>query len=113
MINWDTIFVDHGFKTEIQMWRTLLVSLRNNESVAKYLGVSRGAVQRRRQLLNLHKTSRRGATYRTAAKREVMDKVPDDKWLMPADDIVLYIRDEFNIEISRSYIVRYRNSKGL
>jgi hypothetical protein len=113
MIDWDQVYKDQGFKTESQMWRTLLVGLRNNEAVGKYLGVSRGAVQRRRQLLNLHKTSRRGATYRSAGKREVLDKVPNDAWQMPAEDLVLYIRDNFDTSISKSYIVRYRKQRGL
>jgi hypothetical protein len=112
MINWDTLYGDHGFKSEIQMWQTLLVSLRNSEAIGKYLGVSRGAVQRRRQLLQLHKTTRRGATYRTATKREILDSLPSRVWQMPIEDVALYVQEEHDILISKSYIVKYRRKQG-
>lgn len=113
MINWDNIYKDHGFKTELQMWQTLLVSLRNSDAIANYLGVSRGAVQRRRQILNLHKASRRGATYRKADKRSLLDSLPENVWTMPIDDILLYVQEEHDVIISKSYLVKYRRRQGL
>ena len=113
MINWDIIYKDLGFKTEIQMWNTLLVSLRNSTAIANYLNMSKGAVQRRRQILNLHRPSRRGQTYRAASKRYVLDQIPPKVWQMPIEDIALYIGEEYDISISQSYISQYRRRRGL
>ena len=113
MIDWDQVYKDYGFRTERQMWQTFLVSLRNNTTIGKYLGVSRGAVQRRRQILNIHQAPRRGATYRKAGKRAILDQLPEDTWNMPLEDILLYIRDHHDIEISLSYLSKYRRQLGL
>lgn len=107
MLDWDATARSLGFKTELQMWRTLIVSLRNSEAIAKYLGVSRGAVQRRRQILNLH-TTRRGKTYRKTGKAAVLSNLPDEVWVWPIEDIIVYVMDKFDIVVSKGYVSKYR-----
>jgi transposase len=108
MIDWDRITTAQGFTDEKQMWETLITALRNNDAIAKHLGVSRGAVQRRRYYLHLNRPSRRGRTYRKADKRIILSQLGDEVWMMPIEQIQDYVYDRFDVEISRSYISRYR-----
>jgi transposase len=108
MIDWDKITEAQGFKEEKEMWNVLITALRNNDAISKHLGVSRGAVQRRRYYLQLNRPSRRGRTYRKADKRIILSQLEDEVWMMPIEEIQDYIYDKFEIEVSRSYISKYR-----
>lgn len=108
MINWDEIVTSHGFKTEKQMWTALLTALRNSDAIAEHLGVSRGAVQRRRSLLRVNKPAHRLKSYRKAGKRLVLDQVPDDVLIATIEDVQAYILDKYNVLISTAYISKYR-----
>ena len=108
MIDWDKIVRDQGFTTEDQMWQTLIVSLRNNEAIAKHLGVSRGVCQRRRAQLGLNKPAKRTKNYRQAEKKNILKKLPEDVWNMPLEDIVSYILDTFDVKVSAGYVSKYR-----
>lgn len=108
MINWEMIARDQGFKSEKQMWTSLLVALRNSDAIADHLGVSRGAVQRRRALLQMHKSGHRSKVYRKGGKRALLDKVPTSIWAQTLEEVQEYIQREMDIYISISYLSKYR-----
>jgi Zn-dependent peptidase ImmA (M78 family) len=111
MIDWPRKAKELGFNTELQMWKTLMVSLRNSEAIAKYLGVSRGAVQRRRHILNIH-SPRRGGFYRKAEKRAILEKLPDEVMMMPIEDIIHYVWDKYQLKVSPAYVSKFRTKAG-
>jgi len=108
MIDWNTVVTQQGFKTEKQMWTALLTALRNSDAIAKHLGVSRGAVQRRRTLLKLNKPAYRNTSYRKAGKRAFLDRVPDTVIISTIEDIQSYILDVHGVLISTAYISKYK-----
>jgi Zn-dependent peptidase ImmA (M78 family) len=108
MIDWEAITEAQGFKEEKEMWNVLMTALRNNDAIAKHLGVSRGAIQRRRYYLQLNKPSRRGRTYRKADKRIILSQLNSEMWMNSIDDIQTYIYETHGVSISRAYISKYR-----